>query len=113
VTDTPSAPQGGRRRCGRISQATPGPRKNGTYETKETDGTPAAHSPYDLFRPLIETRPPEVAANIIICLIHQTNYLLDQQIRQLEKAFLKQGGLREAMTRARLAQRDKQRRRTP
>ena len=28
---------------------------------------------------------PESAANTIICLIHQENYLLDQQLRQLEK----------------------------
>src|SRR5947208_17075360 len=43
-----------------------------------------------------------------ICLIHQTNYLLDQQLRQLEKAFLQEGGLRERMTRARLAERARQ-----
>ncbi len=44
----------------------------------------------------------------VICLIHQTNYLLDQQLRQLEKAFLQEGGLRERMTRARLAERARQ-----
>lgn len=49
-----------------------------------------------------DTRPPETIANILVCLIHQTNYLLDQQIRQLEQAFLKEGGLRERMTRARV-----------
>jgi four helix bundle suffix protein len=43
-----------------------------------------------------------VVANIIICLIHQANYLLDRQIKQLEQDFLKEGGLRERMTRARL-----------
>jgi four helix bundle suffix protein len=47
-------------------------------------------------------------ANILICVIHQTNYLLDQQIRQLEKAFVQEGGLRERMTRARLKERGKQ-----
>ena len=62
---------------------------------------------YETFRPFIETRPPEVAANIIICLIHQTNYLLDRQIRRLEKDFVEQGGLRERMTRARLTERAK------
>lgn len=62
---------------------------------------------YESYRTYLETRPPEVCANIIICLIHQTNYLLDQQIRGLEKAFVEQGGLREAMTRARLAHRAK------
>jgi four helix bundle suffix protein len=62
---------------------------------------------YETYRTYIETRPPEVVANIIICLIHQTNFLLDRQIRQLEQAFLKEGGLRERMTRARLAERGK------
>jgi four helix bundle suffix protein len=51
-----------------------------------------------------------VVANILICLIHQTNYLLDQLIRKLEKDFLQEGGLRERMTRARLARRAKQNR---
>jgi four helix bundle suffix protein len=62
---------------------------------------------YESYRTYIETRPPEVVANILICLIHQTNYLLDQQLRQLEKAFLAEGGLRERMTRARLSARSK------
>ena len=66
---------------------------------------------YETYRTFFETRPPEVIANIIICLIHQTNYLLDQQIRQLEQAFLKEGGFRERMTRARLAARAEQERR--
>jgi four helix bundle suffix protein len=38
----------------------------------------------------------------MVCLCAQTCYLLDQQIRQLEQAFLKEGGIRERMTRARL-----------
>ena len=65
------------------------------------------HVTYETYKTYIETRPPEVAANIIICLIHQANYLLDQQIRQLEKAFVTDGGLSERMTRARLAERKK------
>ena len=44
----------------------------------------------------------------MIGLIKLTNYLLDQQIRRLEHDFLKEGGLRERMTRARLAERAKQ-----
>lgn len=60
---------------------------------------------YESYATYIETRPAQVVANILICLIHQTNYLLDQQLRQLEKAFLKEGGLRERMTRARLSAR--------
>jgi four helix bundle suffix protein len=65
---------------------------------------------YGLFREFIETRPGDVVANIVISLIHQTNYLLDQQIRGLEKDFLKEGGLRERMTRARLDARGRQKR---
>jgi four helix bundle suffix protein len=64
---------------------------------------------YESYRTYIETRPAPVVANILICLIHQTNYLLDQQLRQLEKAFLEEGGLRERMTRARLSARSKTR----
>ena len=60
---------------------------------------------YETYATYIETRPAPVVANILICLIHQTNYLLDQQLRQLEKAFLEEGGLRERMTRARLSTR--------
>jgi four helix bundle suffix protein len=60
---------------------------------------------YESYRTYLDTRPPEVVANIMICLIHQTNYLLDQLLRQLEVAFVKEGGLRERMTRARLRSR--------
>ena len=63
---------------------------------------------YETFREFCETRPAEVVANIALCLIHQTNYLLDQQIRQLEKDFVHHGGLRERMTRARLEHRSHQ-----
>jgi len=61
---------------------------------------------YELYRQFVETRPPAVIANMAICLIHQANYLIDQQLRRLEKDFLEQGGLRERMTRARLAYRN-------
>ena len=62
---------------------------------------------YETYRTYLETRPPEVVANILICVIHQTNFLLDQLLRQLEKAFVQEGGLRERMTRARLTERAK------
>ncbi len=65
-----------------------------------------SNEPYREFR---ETRPAEVVANIAICLIHQANYLLDQQLRRLEQDFLKEGGLRERMTRVRLQARDERR----
>ncbi|MES2981998.1 MAG: four helix bundle suffix domain-containing protein [Verrucomicrobiota bacterium] len=64
--------------------------------------TKKTNESYESYRTYMETRPPETLANIAICLIHQANYLLDQQIRRLENDFLKKGGLRENMTRARL-----------
>ncbi len=66
---------------------------------------------YETYRTFFETRPAETFANIMICLIHQTNYLLDKQIARLEKDFLEKGGLKENMFRARVEYRDKQRRR--
>ena len=63
---------------------------------------------YMTYRSYIETAAPEVAANTVICLIHQTNYLLDQQLRQLEKAFLREGGFTERLYKARTAARKKQ-----
>jgi four helix bundle suffix protein len=52
---------------------------------------------YMTYRPYIENSPPGVAANTLICLIYQTNFLLDQQLRQLEKQFLDQGGFTEKL----------------
>lgn len=63
---------------------------------------------YETFKKGIEHSDPAVAANVMIGLIKLTNYLLDRQINQLEKAFLKEVGLRERMTRARLTERAKQ-----
>lgn len=62
---------------------------------------------YELYREFVATRPPEIVANIAICLIHQANYLIDQQLRRLEKDFLEQGGLRERMFKARLNYRNR------
>ena len=58
------------------------------------------------YEQFIETRDGVVCANIILCLIHQCNYLLDQQIRRLEEDFIKNGGLRERMYQARKNYRD-------
>ena len=60
---------------------------------------------YETFKKGIEHTNPLIAANVMIGLIKLTNYLLDQQIRRLEQDFLKEGGFRERMTRARLSQR--------
>lgn len=58
---------------------------------------------YATFQKGIEHPNPEISANVIIGLIKLTTYLLDQQIRRLERDFLANGGLRERMSRARRA----------
>jgi restriction system protein len=52
---------------------------------------------------------PAVVANAVICLIHQANYLLDQQIGALERDFIQAGGYSEQLAVARLAERARQR----
>ncbi len=56
---------------------------------------------YETYRTYIENSPPEVAANTLVCLVHQANYLLDQQLRQLEQSFLQEGGFTERLYNAR------------
>jgi four helix bundle suffix protein len=50
---------------------------------------------------------PEVVVNAIICLIHQANYLLDQQIGALERGFVQEGGYSEQLAAARIAHRQR------
>ena len=38
---------------------------------------------YSTYKSYLETRSAEVCVNILICLIHQANYLLDQQLTRL------------------------------
>ena len=56
---------------------------------------------YETYKTYLEASPPEVAANAMICLIHQANYLLDQQLRALEKEFLEEGEFTERLYRTR------------
>ena len=56
---------------------------------------------YETYRPHVERGTPETAANTLICLIHQANYLLDQQLRQLDARFVKEGGFTERLYQAR------------
>ncbi|MBR7130439.1 MAG: four helix bundle suffix domain-containing protein [Lentisphaeria bacterium] len=65
---------------------------------------------YEEYRRFIESRPAEVVANIVVTLIHQVQLLLEHQIDALEKKFLKEGGVKERMTKLRIAAREEQRR---
>lgn len=62
---------------------------------------------YETFQKAIEHESPEICANTMITLIKICNYLLKQQIKQLEIVFVKEGGLRERMTKARIDERKK------
>lgn len=62
---------------------------------------------YETFVNAIEHESPEICANTMITLIKICTYLLKQQIKQLEIAFVKEGGLRERMTKARIDERKK------
>lgn len=63
------------------------------------------HNESAFYMPLVKTRPPETIANIAICLIKQADYMLFKQLQSLSEDFLKNGGMRERMTRMRLDRR--------
>jgi len=58
---------------------------------------------YALYAPWLEHESATVVANTLICLIHQANYLLDQQLTALEQDFIEGGGYSEQLAAARLA----------
>ena len=62
-----------------------------------------------LYARWLEADDPAVVANAVICLIHQANYLLDQQIAGLEREFIHEGGYTEQLAAARLVERGRQR----
>lgn len=64
---------------------------------------------YELYKKGIESDSPEVAANVLYSLTNITHYMLKQQLKRLETDFLKEGGLRERMTKARIDYRNKNR----
>ena len=56
---------------------------------------------YRTYSDLVERGDPETAANTLVCLIHQTSFLLDRQLRQLDVRFLDEGGFTERLYRLR------------
>ena len=55
------------------------------------------HNDASYFMALIETRPPETIANMVIILINQADYLLFKQLERLSNDFVKNGGFSERM----------------
>lgn len=56
----------------------------------------------------LDAADPVVVANAVLCLIHQANYLLDQQIAALERQFIHEGGYSEQLAASRLEERRRQ-----
>ena len=56
---------------------------------------------YQTYQSYVSHGSPEVSANTVVCLIHQAKYLLDQQLRQLERQFAEEGGFSERLYRVR------------
>ena len=63
---------------------------------------------YETYKYYLPPNDPELFCNTMISLIHQTNYLLDRQIKSLEKNFIEKGGIRERMANARKSYRVQQ-----
>ncbi|MCC7525125.1 MAG: four helix bundle protein [Chitinophagaceae bacterium] len=74
---------------------------------REINRTPNAT--YETYQKAIEHEDAEICANSVVCLINIVSYLLSQQIKSLEKAFLAEGGLRERMFKARIEKRKNER----
>ena len=61
----------------------------------------AQNRSWETYRTYFGEGSPEVAANTLLCLIHQANYRLDQQLRQLKQQFVNEGGFTERLFRVR------------
>lgn len=78
------------------------PISEGTLSDPGDDGDRAR---WQIYQPWLDHTNAAVTANAQICLIHQANYLLDQQIIALEQAFIEGGGYTETLATARLRHR--------
>ena len=61
------------------------------------------------YAPWLEHAEAAVRANALICLIHQANYLMDQQIAALEAQFVGEGGYSEQLAAQRMKKRSQDR----
>jgi four helix bundle suffix protein len=83
--------------------------KNHPYARRLSELLRTTDATYETFKKAVEHDDPAVSANAILGLTKVAYALLTNQIKQLEVAFVEEGGLRERMTRARLHERDRQR----
>ncbi len=68
----------------------------------------AKHNDSSFYRNAIQVRTDETIANIAITLIHQEDVILRRYLDYIKEDFLKHGGIREQMTKARIEYRNKQ-----
>ena len=59
-----------------------------------------------IFNFIAKNKDHEICANVMVCIINQCCYLLDKQIKSLKLNFLKEGGIRERMSKARRKRKD-------
>ena len=79
--------------------------ENGSVELQKMRELGRKHNDTGFYMTLVKTRPPETISNMTICLLKQTDYLLFKQLQSISEDFLKNGGMRERMTRMRLERR--------
>jgi len=77
--------------------------KHASHPTNRSDR--ADQSDEKAYETWLANPDPAVVANALICLIHQANYLLDQQIAGLERSFVNEGGYSEQLAAARVKRR--------
>jgi four helix bundle suffix protein len=88
-------------------------REVGRHLDRSDRTDPSDSADRQLYAAWLDHADPAVVANALICLIHQANYLLDQQIASLERRFVEGGGYSEQLAAARLAERRRQQQGSP
>ena len=79
-------------------------------ESKEVEAMRAlglSHSDSKFFLELAETRNDEVIANMVIVLLHQEDVLLRKHIEKQIARFVREGGFRESLAKARIEEKRK------
>jgi four helix bundle suffix protein len=82
--------------------------EDNSVEVKAMRELAKTHNDSAFYMNIVKTRPPETIANIAICLLKQTDYLLAKYLDKLEEKFLREGGMKERMTAMRLEERRRQ-----
>ena len=81
-------------------------RQHRADQSDRTDPSDSLSSLSTPYAPWLDSPDSMVVANALICLIHQANYLLDQQVAGLERTFVVTGGYSEQLAAARREFRD-------